>query len=152
MNKKLKATLYTFALVVAGYGSVKAYDAYQVSNMSDSDLLLLENISAISESKPGKSGQTVRVRAAYEDPCWRPKYTSCECTDPQHKKDGWNCYFSHVQWTKDHDMFRCFNMPVERYLEEGTWTAAYPEDEICAYLQASSKPAASDNHIIRSFN
>ena len=71
--------------------------------MSDSDLLLLENITAISESKTGKSGQIVRVRAAYEDPCWRPKYTSCECTDPQHKKDGWDCYFSHVKWKKDHD-------------------------------------------------
>ena len=51
MKKTIKTAMFAFAVVAAGFGSVKAYNAYKLSNMSDSDLILSENTEALSQSE-----------------------------------------------------------------------------------------------------
>lgn len=151
MKKSIKTAIFVSAVAAASLGGLKAYDLNMRSDVSNSDLLLIENLTALTEGKTTKSstncGQTVRVRAAHDGACYRPRYSTCACTDPIHVKI-YECYFSNVDWDFDHSMYRCFNMPVERYLKEKTWTASFSQDEECNYIHAKNQPESQNNHII----
>lgn len=67
MKKTLKTAIFAFAVVAAGLSGYKAYDAYQLSNMSETELLLAENLSALSEKV---ENGTVYVVTGYNK-CWR---------------------------------------------------------------------------------
>ena len=75
MKRKLKLALASVCVVTAGFGGMKAYNA---ANQSEADLLLSENVEALSSSES-------RVRGFYEiktGPCPRPcsykKWVRCE--------------------------------------------------------------------------
>ena len=44
----MRISLAVAALAMAGVGAMKTYGAYTAANMSDSDLLLMENVEALS--------------------------------------------------------------------------------------------------------
>lgn len=50
MKKSIKTAMFAFAVVAAGFSGMKAYHAYQVNNMSNSNLLFVENVSALSDN------------------------------------------------------------------------------------------------------
>ena len=45
----MRISLAVAALAMAGVGAMKTYGAYTAANMSDSDLLLAENVEALSD-------------------------------------------------------------------------------------------------------
>lgn len=67
MKKTLKTAIFAFAVVAAGLSGYKAYDAYQLSNMSETELLLAENLSALSEKVENGTVYVVLQKKT----CWR---------------------------------------------------------------------------------
>ncbi len=67
MKKTLKTAMFAFAVVAAGLSGYKAYNAYQVSNMSETELLLAENLSALSEKVENGTVYVVLQKKK----CWR---------------------------------------------------------------------------------
>ena len=59
MKRKLFKSLFAVAAIAAvGLGSYKAYGSYVTANMSEDDLLMMENVLALSELKnPVENGQ-----------------------------------------------------------------------------------------------
>ncbi len=49
-QKKIKAFFAVAAIAAVGLGSYKAYGSYTAANMSEEDLFLAENVSALSQS------------------------------------------------------------------------------------------------------
>lgn len=74
MNKIFKATLVVAAVASIGMGSYKAYGYYATANMSEEELLLAENVLALSESHAGQSQiskHTVyRIKKSFERWGW----------------------------------------------------------------------------------
>lgn len=91
MNKKIKATMLVAAVATVGFGGYKTYNAYQVNNMSDADLLVVENLSALSDPGTSSSSRVIKVAGAETGYCWKPVVKK-----KQHRhsytKDGKTCY------------------------------------------------------------
>ena len=51
----MRISLAVAAMAMAGVGAMKTYGAYTAANMSDSDLLLAENVLAVCENGSGSS-------------------------------------------------------------------------------------------------
>ena len=69
MKKKFCKSFVAFAAVaVVGFGSYKAYGSYLAANMSEEDLLLAENVEALSETQETGYGEIcVRISGG---PCY----------------------------------------------------------------------------------
>ena len=134
MKKKfIKATLAVAAIAAVGLSSYKAYGSYTAANMSEEELLWAENVLALSHPE-NLSGQKVRVRAEYLGYCWTNYSQIAQCGSCA----GCNVYIE--DWEKGAKQYRCFDMPVERYRKETTWTASKPTDEDCSGYVGKSKP------------
>ena len=72
MKKIFKTAMFAVAVMAAGLGAYKSYNAYQTANTSPEELLLIENVLALSSEHGGSS-------------C----YTQSEC---QNKNGVWNHY------------------------------------------------------------
>lgn len=124
-------------LATSCLGAIKAYDA----NEEFDNQLIMENIEALAST--GESGQMVTVRAArLKESCYRQNVTTAKCK----RRD--DCIVTQETWEKDHDLFRTFDMPVERYREEIKWAAAQPQDTKCNGLRSTEKPKSSTSHSV----
>lgn len=94
MNRKIKATILAVAFLAAGLGGVKAYNSYQVNNQSDSELLFVENLSALSDCAGG--GYSKSVNCYCKSNWFSPNVCSANASgpycggDPCDQHDG-NC-------------------------------------------------------------
>ena len=86
MKKFMKMTFAVVAIAVVGLGSYKAYGSYTAANMSEEDLLVAENILALSD--PGGSNNDEE----HIKECWirtgeslNAKHYSCS------NGDEWSC-------------------------------------------------------------
>ena len=140
MKKKFLKSFVAFAAVaVAGLGSYKAYGSYTDADMTEDDVLLSENVLALSLSE-NLSGQKVRVRAEDLGYCWNNSNQIVQCSLYE------GCQVCIEGWIRGAKQYRCFDMPVERYREEKTWTASIPSDEDCSGYVGKSKPEAKTSH------
>ena len=84
-KKTIRISLAVAAMAMAGVGAMKTYGAYTAANMSDSELLLMENVEALSQDE-----------MPHVKDCKYDKYHDCEAlhpTDPS--KDE---YREHAMW------------------------------------------------------
>lgn len=58
MKKKIKTALVMAVVAVVGFSSYKAYGSYVAGNVSEEDLLLAENVEALSAGENGKGKYT----------------------------------------------------------------------------------------------
>ena len=58
MKKFMKMAFAVVAFAAVGLGSYKAYGSYTAANMSEEDLLIAENVEALSQSKEGQGYYT----------------------------------------------------------------------------------------------
>ena len=64
----MRISLALAAMAMAGVGAMKTYGAYTAANMSDSDLLLAENVEALSSCEITKKGKVV-LRCTGDNRC-----------------------------------------------------------------------------------
>ena len=84
MNKIFKATLAVAAIAAVGMGSYKAYGSYEANSMSVEDLLLAENVEALSQGGDSESADDeIHVRGKQIGVCYarKAKGSSYSCTD-----------------------------------------------------------------------
>lgn len=91
MNKKIKAAMLVAAVATVGLGGYKTYNAYQVNNMSDADLLVVENLSALSDPGTSSSSRLVKVADDPEGYCWKPVVKTKQHSH-SYQKDGKTYY------------------------------------------------------------
>ena len=79
----IKATFAVAAIVTVGLGSYKAYGSYTAANMSEEDILLMENVLAISETNGHGDHQFMGYIK-----CKNDKYTKMQqyCADSDDSK------------------------------------------------------------------
>lgn len=85
MKKKFfKAFFAVAAIATIGLGSYKAYGTYMAANMTEEDLLMAENIEAISQSVESSSN-TYRKKVNVL-PCFEPveEYVKCMSAEKDH--------------------------------------------------------------------
>lgn len=92
----MKMTFAVVAIAVVGLGSYKAYGSYTAANMSEEDLLVAENVLAISES----GGNTVFGMKNWHEPYYEITGDSVYKTDEVWGKSDYG-YFSSTQAAKD---------------------------------------------------
>ena len=75
-KKTMRICLALAALAMAGVGAMKTYGAYTAANMSDSELLLMENVEALSKSEV--YGGYTRSTGKCKSPCSYKTWVSCK--------------------------------------------------------------------------
>jgi len=124
MKNIFKATFAVAAVAAIGMGSYKAYGSYVATNMSEDDLLLAENVEAISQMI--ESTPTSYLKKTNIQPCF--KYTSkfMECEgDISEKHTG----VYNVSYPKEGESFDC----VPTTYIPSPWQSK-PADQ-CSYSQ-----------------
>lgn len=124
MKNRIKVTFYVavmFSFVICSYYS---FGSKEYTNFPETDLLIKENIEALSANET--SGQQLRVRAEYLGYCWTlESRVVCSCPTTS------GCSKMVEEWKKGAKQYRCFDMSAERFANEGKWTLSRPEDEYC---------------------
>ena len=95
-NRKMKKNVFkaTFAVVAiaaVGLGSYKAYDSYTAANMSEEDLLLTEDVLALSDPVPKGNGEKKTKDGGFED-CDIMVCSSCGLQAPG--SCFWSCSYT----------------------------------------------------------
>jgi hypothetical protein len=74
MKQKFKLALASVCVVAAGFGGMKAYNA---ANQSEADLLLSENVEALSSSESPAKGIYLISTGPCHRPCSYKKWVRC---------------------------------------------------------------------------
>lgn len=115
------------------------------SNEFDTSSLLIQNVEALAE-KNEYVDNMVSVRRARAGICWKNETNYSKCTVDSHDK---NCKIYTITWSKDHDLYYCMNIPVDRYINgPSSWTLCQTQDNQCTESchRCNTKPDDETNH------
>ena len=114
MKKTIKTAMFAVAVVAAGFGGLKAYNAYQLSKMSDSEFLLSENIEALSQSPEDMTNYVEVEMMSVKDEeggCWGYVQTGASYYD-----DYGNLHIQFAEVKVD-SWWTCKDVPKPLYIE-----------------------------------
>ncbi len=147
MKKFMKMAFAVVAFAAVGLGSYRAYGSYTAANMSEEDLLITENVLALSEGNSDGSNM-VHVRTYVTGYCWVPSTSSGKCDNSKHDSSCKVTKYTypstpktlwHGEYISRRDISE-FNYGYEEW-QEG--------DDKCSGTTTSSsdgKPADSESH------
>lgn len=86
MKRKLKLALASVCVVAAGFGGMKAYNA---ANQSEADLLLAENVEALSGGEGASSGTRIKCYTSFTYEAGALVVDCKTCTTISNHTDKW---------------------------------------------------------------
>lgn len=141
MKKKVLMMLPCIAAIaIATFIGKKTFEshAYETKN------LLIQNVEALSQSSDYVEN-TVLVRYARDGYCWKSDTNYSDC--PIMESHGESCKFYTIEWTKDHDMYKCMTITADRYKNgPGSWTLCETQDTQCQGHKSNNKPKDEQGH------
>ena len=66
MKKVYKTAFIAVAVLITGYGGYKAYETNALNNQLKSDILIAENVNALSDGGSGESGPNLYTRETFD--------------------------------------------------------------------------------------
>ena len=103
----MKMAFAVVAFAAVGLGSYKAYGSYTAANMSEEDLLLAENVEALSdpEGTRGDNEDMFFYRQSVIGYCWEQKKSYKECPLRNEKGHTASCYNETESYSLHHIMY-----------------------------------------------
>lgn len=138
-KKSLTILSCTIALIFAFFVGEVAIK----TNEPECGNILLQNVEALSNGDDYVDDQ-VSVRYALDGACWRKQTNYSACNVEGH---GPQCQIYTIEWSKDHDMYKCMNISADRYKNgPGAWTLCQKKDLECSDHKSTSKPDRDQGH------
>ena len=123
MNSNLKTAMFAVAIMAASYGGYKAYSSHS-AYMSENDLLISENVEALSGGGEGGSASGMKrvVVPGSDKACWRKVVSNESCKEHPYTSNGKTYYHACtktiVRYVFDHTSYSYKDVTTDEFIEQ----------------------------------